>query len=133
VWGYDQDPSGFKRWAVDRRGAFRELLEKVEDQSTLELAFRKTLGRYLNSEAAVRAGAVTTDFQATAVDPDIALPIALAAASSANRLYLRRGPEPTWFKKSRKWRSGPDWIENVYPPRPAWTRWDTGQDERLPR
>ena len=47
VWGYEQDPSGFKRWAIDRRGAFSYLLDEVADPLHVDASFYKALGSRL--------------------------------------------------------------------------------------
>lgn len=126
VWGYAQDPSGFKRWAIDRRGAFNELLVEVQDAESVDREFYESLGRRLPPDRAARAGALAAGgLAAAALAPGLGIPLALAAAVSVNKLFPHRGPEPTWFRKSDNWRPGPSWIENVYPPRPGWTRWDT--------
>jgi hypothetical protein len=127
IWGYDQDPSGFKRWAIDRKGAFRDLLQRANDHD-IEADFYKVLADQVPGETAALAGATAAEFNGEPLDREIGLAIGLAAAMTANRLYSRRGPEPAWFRKTDRWRHGPTWIENVYPPRPAWTRWDIGQE-----
>lgn len=121
VWGYEQDPSGFKRWAIDRRGAFQELLDEV---SPSDDPFFAALGQQLPSEQAALAGAMSRGSLASVPD-ELRLPVAVAAATTVNRLWRRRGPEPMWFRKSAAWRQGPTWIQNLYPPRPRWTRWET--------
>jgi len=125
VWGYSQDPSGFKRWAVDRRGAFRELLDEVGDAASVETEFYSALGSRLPADQAARAGALAGGDLGKAAGSSLALPLGMTAAVTSNRLVRHRGPEPTWFRKSDSWHQGPTWIENVYPPRPSWTRWDT--------
>jgi hypothetical protein len=125
VWGYDQDASGFKRWAVDRSGALRHLLDVVSDQDDLDAIFYSALGDQLSPDQAARAGAVSRGSLAQVPADGTALAIAVAAATTANRLWSRPGPEPMWYRKSKQWQAGPTWIPNVYPPRPAWTRWDT--------
>jgi hypothetical protein len=127
VWGYPQDSSGFKRWAIDRTGALRRFLDDVEDPAEVESAFFTSLGDRLPAADSARAGALIETDLAQARKAGLALPLAVSAAVTANRLVRHRGPEPAWFKKSAAWLPGPTWIENVYPPRPAWTRWDTRQ------
>ncbi len=127
VWGYDQDPSGFKRWAVDRPGAFQSLLTEVTGEH-LDVEFYRALARVLPPEVAAEAGALTRGpLRATSLN-GLGPAIALAAATTANRLFPRPGPEAAWYARSPTWRGGPTWIENLYPPRPAWTRWDVGTD-----
>jgi len=121
VWGYEQDPSGFKRWAIDRRGAFQGLLDEV---APTDDTFFAALGQQLPSEQAALAGAMSRGSLAS-LPAELRLPVAVAAATTVNRLWRRRGPEPMWFRKSAAWRLGPTWIENLYPPRPRWTRWET--------
>ena len=70
---------------------------------------------------------MTAGALAPAITSGLGLPVGMAAAVTGNRLYKRRGPEPTWFRKSEDWQRGPTWIENLYPPRPNWTRWETRQ------
>jgi hypothetical protein len=128
VWGYDQDPSGFKRWAVERAGAFRGLLEDSLSASERDAAFFGSLGGQLSPDDAARAGAMSRGSLTDApLPPDVRLPIGIAAATKVNRLYTRPGPAPAWYRKVKEWRSGPTWIESVYPPRPDWTLWDTGR------
>ena len=125
VWGYDQDASGFKRWAVERSGAFRHLLDEVPAGSDLEATFFQALGDQLSPALAAEAGALSRG-SLTDVPPNgTGLAIAVAAATTVNRLWSRPGPEPMWYRKSDQWVFGPTWIPNVYPPRPSWTRWDT--------
>jgi hypothetical protein len=124
VWGYDQDPSGFKRWAIDRKGAFQNLLDEVTEPAILDTAFYESLGRRLPAEQAAKAGAISAGGLTAAPTPALALPIGLSAAVVVNKLYRRRGPDPTWLTKSEEWQQGPTWIDNLYPPRPNWTRWD---------
>jgi hypothetical protein len=123
VWGYDQDPSGFKRWAVDRPGAFQALLTE-HPAGDHDPAFYRSLAEVLPAEIAVEAAAAAQGAIRGPVFNDLAPAIALAAATTANRLFPRPGPEPTWYGRSAAWRAGPSWIENLYPPRPAWTRWE---------
>jgi hypothetical protein len=127
LWGYDQDPSGFKRWALDRKGAFHDLLTEVADPHDLDALFYESLGRRLPPELAAQAGAITAGALPRDLHPALGLPVAIAAAVTVNKLYKRRGPEPTWLEKSGDWRRGPTRLENLYPPRPAWTRWETRQ------
>lgn len=126
VWGYDQDPSGFKRWAIDRTGAFRDLLDEIpmSEVTTADTSFFDSLGDQLTPSLAAKAGASVAGGLDGDLAPELRLPIAVAAATTINRLHPRRGPEPTWYRKAASWRQGPTWIENVYPPRPNWTRWD---------
>ncbi len=51
MWGYDQDPSGFKRWAIGRPGAFRMLLDEVETSTEPDEAFYGALGELLPAAA----------------------------------------------------------------------------------
>jgi len=127
VWGYEQDASGFKRWAIDRKGAFQNLLTEVPDPLSLETSFFESLGSRLPPEQAAQAGAITAGGLDTAPPSTLGLPIAIAAAMIVNKLYRRRGPDPTCMKKSDDWDFGPTWIESLYPPRPNWTRWETRQ------
>jgi hypothetical protein len=122
VWGYEQDPSGFKRWAIDRTAAFHGLVDEVKDPSSIGDEFLSSLSRRLPRDQAAKAGAAVA--QPHALPADLRLPIVMAAATTANRIHPRRGPEPKWFKKSSAWRPGPTWIEHLYPPRPSWTRWE---------
>ena len=65
MWGYDQDPSGFKRWAIDRPGAFQDLVERVEDPDQVDAAFYATLGAQVAQATAVMAGAMTAELHST--------------------------------------------------------------------
>lgn len=123
VWGYDQDPSGFRRWAVDRPGAFQHLLAEVPDEA-LDGEFYRSLARLLPPESAAEAAALTQQPLRSSDLKGLGPAIAVASALSVNRLFSRPGPEPTWFARSSAWRRGPSWIQNLYPPRPAWTRWE---------
>jgi hypothetical protein len=123
VWGYDQDASGFKRWAVDRPGAFRDLLAEAPSDD-LDAAFYQALAHVLPPESAAMAGALTSTPTGRGSLQRLGPVVGLAAATTVNRLYPRPGPEPAWFTRSDRWRAGPSWIENLYPPRPSWTRWD---------
>lgn len=127
VWGYDQDPSGFRRWAIDRTGAFSNLLAEVDDEEEMQGAFFKALADRLSPADAAKAGAMTAGAFQAGLGKDLSLSVGLAAAASVNRLYPRRGPSPTWFRKTSVWRPGPTWIDHLYPPRPNWTRWRTDQ------
>ena len=127
IWGHPQDPSGFKRWAVDRPGAFQGLLVPVADHEEVEAAFYEGLGRFLPPEGAARAGGLAAAGVHNETTVAMALPLAVTAASTVNRLYKQRGPEPTWYRKAPHWQVGPTWIEHLYPPRPSWTTWESGQ------
>jgi hypothetical protein len=127
VWGYDQDPSGFKRWAVDRSGAFGRLLAETPADG-LDAAFFRGLAELLPAELAAEAAALTRGSRGSSLGR-LGPAVAAAAATTANRLFPRPGPEPIWYARSDIWRPGPSWIENLYPPRPSWTRWVVDVDE----
>ena len=124
VWGFEQDSSGFKRWAIDRTGALRAFLDPIDVDEVDESLF-ESLGQRMSASA---ARAPRQQRRAVSTRPRRARHRPARGCSPPRRRApgcTAAGAEPKWFRKSAKWRQGPTWIEHVYPPRPDWTRWET--------
>lgn len=140
VWGYNQDPSGFKRWALDddmaepqRRGrhrsgsigAFHGRLTSTIDPED-NGPFFESLSDLLTQPADLgKAGAAAAGTASlVALGPGLLLPAAIAAATvGVIRAKRRPGPPPVWLEQTEVARDEPTCLSVAYSPRPNWTRW----------
>lgn len=146
VWGYEQDPAAFSKWAVGRRGALSEAIKAIKDADLTEELARALEGASTASSPDEDRQEATHDLRQAAtrtatmaawealtrtlrsprgvglkLGKGSPLPPTVIAGVAALVAYQAstRGPAPTWYE-TKVSEPQEHKLERPYTPRPAW-------------